>query len=396
MPALRNILIVGASLAGLRAAEALRLNGFDGQLTLLGAEPEMPYDRPPLSKELLCGETTPERIAFRIPDDLGAHWILGDPATALDLDRRAVMTESGREIAFDGLLIATGSRPRRLRGLEVGSRDGLLELRTLGDSLALRTELRRQGRAVLVGGGFIGVELASAARQLGAQVDIVTLDPPLIVAGQLFSDTCAAMLADHGVSVHLGHHVTEVIGADRIEGVVLDDGTRLETNLLVVCVGAEPEVRWLSGSGLDLADGVLCDAACGVVGAERVTAAGDVARWPNPFFGGVTMRIEHWTNAAEQAAAAARTLLLGSGPQTVFASVPTFWSDHFGTRLQSVGLPRLADRVEVVDGSLQERRFVAAAYRGDELVGASAYGMIRGLLPYRREFARRTAVAGAL
>jgi 3-phenylpropionate/trans-cinnamate dioxygenase ferredoxin reductase subunit len=395
MRTLRTILIVGASLAGLRAAEALRAEGFEGQLTLLGAEPEMPYDRPPLSKELLRGEATPETIALRIPADLRAEWILGDPATELDLDRRVVLAESGREIAFDGLLIATGSRPRRLRGLEAGRRDGVVELRTLADSLALRAQLQSQRRVVLVGGGFIGVELASSARQLGATVDVVTLDPPLIVAGELFSDTCAAMLADHDVRVHTGRTVTEVIGAGRAEGVVLDDGTRLQTNLVVVCVGAEPEVRWLRGSGLDVSDGVLCDAACAVLGPERIVAAGDVARWPNPMFGGVALRIEHWTNAAEQAAAAARTLLHGSGPQTAFASVPTFWSDHFGTRLQSVGVPRLADRVEVVDGSVTERRFVAAAYRRDELVGATAYGMIRGLLPYRREFARRTAAAAA-
>lgn len=395
MKALRNILIVGASLAGLRAAETLRSAGFDGKLTLLGAEPQMPYDRPPLSKELLRGETAPHDIALRIPDDLGAEWILGDPATGLDLARRVVTTQTGRALAFDGLIIATGSRPRRLAGIEPGSLEGIVELRTLGDSLALRAELQRQERVVLVGGGFIGVELASSARQLGAKVDMVTLDPPLIVAGQFFSDTCAAMLADHEVPVYVGRHVTEVIGGSRVEGVVLDDGTRLETNLVVVCVGAQPEVRWLHDSGLDTSDGVLCDGACGVVGAERVAAAGDVARWPNPLFGGAPMRIEHWTNAAEQAAAAARTLLLGSGPETAFASVPTFWSDHFGTRLQSVGVPRLADRVEVVDGSLEEHRFVAAAYRGDELVGATAYGMIRGLLPYRREFARRTAMAGA-
>lgn len=395
MRTLRNILIVGASLAGLRAAEALRADGFEGQLTLLGAEPEMPYDRPPLSKELLRGEATPEQIALRIPDDLRAQWILGDPASELDLGRRVVLARSGREIAFDGLLIATGSHPRRLRGLQPGSQEGIVELRTLRDALALRADLHRHGRVVLVGGGFIGVELASSARQLGATVDIVTLDPPLIVAGDLFSDTCAVMLADHDVRVHAGRRVTDVLGAERVEGVVLDDGTRLQTNLVVVCVGAEPEVGWLRGSGLDISDGVLCDAACGVLGTERIAAAGDVARWPNPMFGGVAMRIEHWTNAAEQAAAAARTLLLGSGPQTAFASVPSFWSDHFGTRLQSVGVPRLADRVEVVDGSVQENRFVAAAYREDELVGATAYGMIRGLLPYRREFARRSAVAGA-
>lgn len=371
------------------------MDGFEGGLTLLGAEAEMPYDRPPLSKELLRRETTLEKVALRIPDDLAAEWILGDPATRLDLGRRVVTARSGREISFDGLLIATGSRARRLPGLEPGSKQGIVELRTLGDSLALRAELERHQRVVLVGGGFIGVELASSARQLGAHVEMVTLDPPLIVAGALFSEMCAAMLAEHEVAVHLGRHITEVIGAQRVEAVLLSDGTRLETNLIVVCVGAVPEVEWLRGSGLNVSDGVLCDAACGAVGADRVVAAGDVARWPNPLFGGDAMRIEHWTHATEQASAAARTLLRGSGPETASASVPSFWSDHFGTRLQSVGLPQLADRVEVVDGSVDERGFVAAAYRNNELVGATAYGTIRGLLPYRLELARRRVAMSA-
>ena len=201
------------------------------------------------------------------------------------------------------------------------------------------------------------------------------------------------MLADHGVRLHLGRTVSEVLGERRVEAVVLDDGARLDADLVVVAVGAAPVTGWLEGSGVPLENGVACDASCAVPGADRVVAAGDVARWPNPLFGGRPMRIEHWTNAVEQGVAAARTLLHGSGPQTAYRSVPSFWSDHFGTRLQSVGLPMLADRVEVVAGSVDERRFVAAAYRGDELVGATTYGMVRGLLPYRVKLAKREPVA---
>ena len=273
--------------------------------------------------------------------------------------RRVVVTESGREAAFDGVVLATGSAPRRLPALDV-EREGVVELRTLEDALELRECLRERPRVVLVGSGFIGVEVASSARTLGADVDVVSLDPPLIVAGTLFSDVCRGMLVDHGVRLHLGRSVAEVVGGEHVEAVALDDGTRLPADLILVAVGARP-----------------------------VVVAGDIARWPNPLFGGLSMRVEHWTNAAEQGAAAARTLVHGASPETAFASVPSFWSDHFGGRLQSVGLPGLADRVEVVGGAVEERRFVAAAYKGEQLVGATTYGMVRALMPYRAALARR-------
>src|SRR5262249_47043767 len=160
------------------------------------------------------------------------------------------------------------------------------------------------------------VELASAARELGCEVDIVSLDPPLIVAGSLFSDVCSEMLLDHGVRVHLGRHITGVHGGERVEAVVLDDGVRLPADVVVVAVGAYPVTSWLEGSGVPLDNGVVCDSSCGVQGAPGVVAAGDVARWTNPLFGEAPMRIEHWTNAAEQAGAAARTLLHGNGAHT--------------------------------------------------------------------------------
>jgi NADPH-dependent 2,4-dienoyl-CoA reductase/sulfur reductase-like enzyme len=322
-----------------------------------------------------------------VPDHVEVEWMLGDPARALDLDRRALQTQTGEEVPFDGLVIATGSVPRRLRGLDV-EREGVFELRTLDDALSLRSALRGASKLILVGSGFIGVEVASSARRLGVGVDVVSLDPPLALAGAVVSDVCRAMLQEHGVGLYVGRSVGEVAGRGRVEGVVLDDGSRLEGDVLVVAVGARPVTDWLEGSGLALEDGVVCDASLAAVGAETIVAAGDVARWPNPLFGGLPMRIEHWTNAVEQGAAAARTLLHGSSSETAFTSVPSFWSDHFGTRLQSVGLPLLGDRVEVAAGSLQERRFIAASYRGEVLVGATTYGMARALVPYRAALAR--------
>jgi 3-phenylpropionate/trans-cinnamate dioxygenase ferredoxin reductase subunit len=382
-----RIVVVGASLAGLRAAERLRKEGFGGELIVMGSEVHLPYDRPPLSKELLKGEREPDGIALRGGQELEVDWLLGETATGLDLTGRVVHTESGKALSFDGLVIATGSAPRRLPNLDPAV-PGIFELRTIEHSLELREQLGRRPHLLVVGCGFIGVEVASTARALGAEVTIVSLDPPLAIAGDLISGVCAGMLADHGVSLHIGRIVSEVLGGESFAGVVLDDGTCIEADLALVAVGAAPVTDWLEGSGLELDNGVLCDASCAVLGVENVVAAGDVARWPNPVFDSVPMRIEHWTNAVEQGAAAAVTLLHGSSPDTLYAPVPSFWSDHFDTRLQSVGLPALADETTVVDGSLEERRFIAECRRGGKLVGAITYGMPRGLLKYRIALSR--------
>lgn len=390
MSELREITIVGASLAGVHAARTLREEGWAGRLTIVGAEELAPYDRPPLSKELLTGAMQPSELELPVPEALEATWLLGRPAVALRLDRRVVALAGGEEVPFDGLVLATGSGARRL---PVFAHDdpAVHALRTVGDALRLRAALRPGVRLLIVGCGFVGVEVAASARELGVEVTVVGLDAPLAPAGPVVSDHAAALLRAAGVRLLAGQAIAAAAPADGVHHVTLGDGTELVADHVVVAVGSVPNVGWLEGCGLELADGVVCDAALRAVGAENVVVAGDIARWPNPVFGGLSMRVEHWSNAIEQGAAAARTLLAGAGAQP-FRSVPSFWSDHFGVRLQSVGMPRLADRFELVAGTPAEGRFAAAAYAGETLVGAVAYGMPRALVAAKTKLAKSGVV----
>lgn len=379
------IVVVGASLAGLRAACALRDRGFDGRLLVVGEEHHAPYDRPPLSKEILAGTMDEADAALRVPDDLDAEWLLGERATRLDPARRVLTTERTGEIPYLGIVIATGVRPKVLPGLQLDG-ERVFTLRTLDDARRLRTALRQTPRLLIVGAGFIGVEVATTARALGCPVTIVSADPPVAAAGAYVSAACDRLLAELGVRLIVGVPVTEW-GMDTAG---LADGSRVGFDAVLVAIGSTPNVEWLAGSGLVLDDGVHCDASLAAIGAAHVVAAGDIARWPNPVFDGVPMRVEHWSNAVEQGSAAARTLLDGPGSTTACAAVPSFWSDHGGARLQSVGVPGFADRIELVDGSVDEARFALAAYRGPELVGALTYGIPRALARYRVALARRT------
>lgn len=378
-----SIVIVGASLAGLRAAETLRREGFLGRLTVFGEEPHAPYDRPPLSKEILVGEMQPADVALAVAPEAVVDWRLGEVVTGLDVQRRVVRTAGGDECAYDGLVIATGSAPRCIPGLEPNG-DRIVDVRTVDDALRLRDLLAQSSSLLIVGAGFIGVEVASAARRLGIDTTIVTLEPPVLPAGPLASQAAERLLAGNGVTVWQGRTVLSVVSDGGQQVATLDDGTTLEADVIVVAVGARPRVEWLDGSGLDIHDGVLCDSALRAVGADGVVAAGDVARWPNPVFGGRMMRIEHWSNAVEQGAAAARALLTGADAAP-FASVPSFWSDHFGMRLQSVGLPAMADEFVVTAGDVASGRFGAEARREGELVGGVAYGMPRALIAVRAQ-----------
>jgi 3-phenylpropionate/trans-cinnamate dioxygenase ferredoxin reductase subunit len=391
MSRLRTIVVVGASLAGLRGAEALRRLGFDGRLVAVGAEPHRPYDRPPLSKDVLAGEREPDSIALRRADtwdELAVEWRLGARAVALDLAARRLRLDGGEALAFDGLFLATGASARRLRGLP--ALEGVHVLRTLDDALGLRAALARGPRVCIVGAGFIGAEVAATCRGLGLDVSVVEPQPAPMLRG-LGAELGALMAAvhrDHGVDMRCGVGVAALEGAGRVEHVVLSDGARLAADVVVMGVGAAPEAAWLEGSGLELADGVVCDATCAA--APDVVAAGDVARWRD-LRTGQTLRAEHWTNAIEQSAHAAERLLAGPGFTTPYDPVPYVWSDQFEVKLQIVGEPRPGDAMRITDGTLAERRFVAIFERDGRTTGGVGMNRARQTLALRRRIAEERA-----
>ena len=385
MSALEIIVVVGASLAGLRGAEALRRLGFEGRIVLVGDEPHRPYDRPPLSKEVLRGEREPERIALSKPEDFDALALdlrLGSPAQALDPGRRRLRLASGDEIPYDALLIATGARARPLPG--VRELAGVYTLRSLDDCLAIRSALDAGPRVAVVGAGFIGAEVAATCRQRGLEVSLIeALPSPMArVLSPLVGEVVATAHRDAGVDVRLGVGVAAIEGGERVEAVRLVDGSRIAADLVVVGIGATPETRWLESSGLALDDGVVCDATCATA-APGVFAAGDVARWHHAGYG-ESLRIEHWTNAVEQGEAAAANLLAGPAGAVAFAPIPFVWSDQFDLKIQATGRIRPDDELRIAHGSLAERRFVALFGREGRLTGALAVNRVRQLMGYRR------------
>jgi len=382
--AIRRVTIVGASLAGLRAAETLRRHGYDGALTLIGDERHRPYDRPPLSKQLLLGTWTPEQTFFRQKDGyepLALDLRLGVPATSLDLRGRRVTLADGTWADYDRLIIATGARVRTLPG--IAPRPGLLVLRTLDDAVALREALTTATRVAVVGMGFIGLEVAAACRSRGVGVvAIESLPVPLApIVGPTLGETLLAMHADHGVEVRTGVTVTGIYGEPRVAGVALSDGSRVDADVVVVGIGVVPNTEWLVSSGLPLDNGVVCNGSGEA--APGVYAAGDVARMANVWYGEAP-RIEHWTNAVEQGVHVAEQMLGSADAAASFSSVPYFWSDQYDRKIQFVGRARPHDEMVVVDGSTAERRLTALYRRGDRVVACLTVNQPRALIKYRK------------
>jgi 3-phenylpropionate/trans-cinnamate dioxygenase ferredoxin reductase component len=391
-----QLVVVGAALAGLRAAEELRRLGFEGQLVMVGAEEHLPYDRPPLSKELLAGEWEPDQITLRRQsyDELDIDWRLGRSAARLDVARRRVTLDDGETIDFSGCVIATGAVPRALPGTP--ALEGIHTLRTLDDCLVIRAALDAGARVVVVGAGFIGSEVAATCRRRHLDVTVLEALPAPMVRGlgPVLGDALGRLHRDHGVDLRLAAGVAGFEGTTRVERVHLKGGGTVEADVVVVGVGVEPATRWLDGSGLTLDNGVVCDETC--LAAPGIVAAGDVARWPNPLFDGELMRLEHWTNAAEQGVAAATRLLAAEGAATPFAPVPFVWSDQYDVKIQVVGHVRGDDEIEVVDGSIEDHRFAAAVGRSGRLVGAVGFSRPRVVMQLRRLVAERAPFADAV
>jgi NADPH-dependent 2,4-dienoyl-CoA reductase/sulfur reductase-like enzyme len=377
-----SVLIVGASAAGLATAEALRRKGYGGELTLLGDEPHPPYDRPPLSKQVLAGTWSPERARLRsqeVLSALDARFVLGDSAVALEVQTRTVSTAAGCALRADAVVVATGVRPRTLPGQAFLG--GAHVLRTLDDALALRIDLLTCTRLVVVGDGVLGAEVAATARGMGLEVTLAGPQPAPL-AGQL-GPLVAGLLTDlhteHGVRLRLGAAVSALTGHDgRVTGVRLDSGEVLPADVVVVALGAVPATEWLDGSGVRLDNGVVCDARCRA--AEGVYAVGDVARWHHDRLG-LPIRLENRTNATEQAGAVADNIL---GAQRPYTPVPYFWTDQFDAKLHIHGVLTADAEVEVVEGDVADRRFVALYHRDGEAVGVLGWNMPKQARTHRQ------------
>jgi NADPH-dependent 2,4-dienoyl-CoA reductase/sulfur reductase-like enzyme len=386
-------------MGGLRAAEALRNSGFEGQITVIGAEIHAPYNRPPLSKEVLAKEVTHDAVAFKLRTQVeDVIWHLGDPATSVDLETRVVETNSGKTFKYDGLVIASGLRPRVL-DLPNGKLSGRHTVRTLDDAIGLRAELVPGAKVVVAGAGFIGCEVAATARGLGCEVTNVAIDsfPMIRPLGETLAAELQRRHESHGVHFRLGHGITDLAGTDSLTGVILDDGELLEATVLVEAISSHCNVEWLANTNLDISNGVLTDSALRAVTTdgnpvEGVYVVGDLARFANPLFDDEPRRIEHWnipTETGKRVGAVLSAYLsqadnfaeLAAQP---FTPLPTFWSDQYDMKIQGFGMPGSADRYDLVAGELTDE-LVMAYFRNDILIGAVGIGMTSEIMKYRKQ-----------
>jgi 3-phenylpropionate/trans-cinnamate dioxygenase ferredoxin reductase component len=392
------VVVVGASLAGWRAVETLRAEGFEGSISLVGEERHLPYDRPPLSKQVLAGTWPPEKAVLadrRRSSELRVQEVLGRRAVRLDAEARKIELDDGAVLEGDAIVIATGAQPRRLPGTEdLGQRDGVFTLRTLDDSIALRAAVTavESARVVIIGAGFIGAEVASTCADLGCRVTVLeALDVPLRnVLGPMIGSHFAGLHGSHGVELRTAVDVSGVrrVGADDpMAGsgrlvVELEDGEVFPADAVVVGIGVVPTTDWLADSGLIIDNGVVCDDR--LFAADGIVAAGDLARWNWRHDGGEEeIRIEHWQVAAEAGVAAGRSVMAGRPDAPPFTPVPYFWSDQYGIRLQVLGNPGGNDDVQITGGSFDEGKFVALFGRATRLRAVVAVGKPRQLMGFR-------------
>jgi NADPH-dependent 2,4-dienoyl-CoA reductase/sulfur reductase-like enzyme len=373
----RRLVVVGGSLAGLRAAQAARAAGFDGELVVVGDEPHLPYTRPPLSKDLLAGVQTPDDCAFP-SQAIDAKWRLGTPAAGLDRAAKLVRLADGDAVPYDRLIVATGCRARPWPGEAV---DGMHTLRSVDDALRLRAAFARRPRVAIIGAGFIGCEVAATARRHGLDVTVVDIAPhPMLPLGPELGERCAAMHRAHGVDLKLNTGVAGI--GDRT--LTLTDGSRVEADVIVAALGAVPNTEWLGVPG-----GLACDATLTSLDDPDVLGAGDAISWPHPLADGEPVRVEHWTTAAEHGQLAGRNALLEPGERAAHELPPYFWSDQYDFKIQAVGFPNRAEHLEILESTPDGDRFVAAGARDGRLVGVVAFNAAKRLGWYRRQLPAR-------
>ncbi|MBH0024824.1 MULTISPECIES: NAD(P)/FAD-dependent oxidoreductase [unclassified Salinibacterium] len=384
-----GLVVVGASLAGLRAVESARRGGYTDSITLIGAEIYLPYDRPPLSKGFLAEGASPDYFLTEeeLRTELNVDLRLGTFVDGVDTERK-VVTVGDQEIPYERLIIATGAEPRVLAHLP--AIDGILTLRTLEDARQIRDAIGEGSNLVVIGAGFIGSEIASSAQARGATVTVIEAAPvPLVRAvGEVVGKAISALHGRNGTRLLTSVQIDEVIGTDHVEAVRLNNGEIIPADLIIVGVGAAPATSWLADSGLEMSPidgGIVCDAFM-QTSAEGVYAAGDVAHWPNGLMDS-TMRLENWTNAADQGTQAATNALFSEKAKK-YETVPYFWSDWYGNRIQFVGTA-IADSVSFVSGGPDEDKFVALYRAGDRLVGVATLNEPRRIMKYRRFIAER-------
>ncbi len=383
-----SVLIVGASVAGIRTAQALRMRGYSDLITVIGEEIHHPYDKPPLSKDMLLPEGDGSPVQLLSAEEINALDVqlrLGVRAAKLNTSTREISTEDGEILGFDDLVIATGVTPRTLPGAtELG---GIYTVRNADDASALRERLPHARHVVVVGSGFIGSEFASVASGYGADVTIVEAqDVPMAhILGSEVGALVSSLHAENGVRLLTGTSFDHFTGDGQVESVVLADGRVLPADLVVIGIGAKPAIEWLSDSGLPLGNGIECDEQLCVLGADRIYAAGDVAHWPHGLYG-KSLRIEHWTNANEHADIVAASI---AGGPTRRPQPPYVWSDQYGHRIQIVGRPSEGRAVSVRGGSGSEP--VVAIYAGTDgvVVGAVVLDNPRLLMKIRKAIANR-------
>lgn len=359
---LRQVVVVGGGVTGQMAAQTLRTEGFDGELTMVGAERHAPYHRPALSKKLLTGEVHRAGIDMAPQNEFNARVLRGASAVGLDMATRTVEVRDGdhvKTLNFDGLVIASGADVRQWPGGRVPG--GVLPLRTVEDCLAIRSKLVKRSRVVVVGGGFIGTEVAASLRSMGHKVTLLSRASALLhsALGQEMGTCWTDLHRQHGVDVRVGVKVDGFVGNGHVTAVELSDGSKVKADLVVIGLGVEPATGWLQGAGVRVDKGVVCDATGAAEGATRVVAAGDVARWWHPLYQ-QHLRIEHWDQASRQGVTAAHNLLAGPDAAEEYDAVPYFWSDQYDVKLQLLGVPLGYDTVEIIEGSLTGREFVAA------------------------------------